>query len=990
MEEGLMFMREFVNQSRADIQRLTNNNSNSNKDYYQAIYLEGQLTLAEIDDILTQKINTNLLSNLIHFLKDRWDRIKNTDANYCHNYYGLANQVCMALAKNITDLIGGDPNHLLMPTLEIDYPYSLRGAVMSDDNKTCIDVFNCLDQMKKNGNRLVHTHPVQNNDELSEAEKLRVINFSARSKRYYEDLLYAPLKAQYKSRNNLQKQITTPNRACAASYNDAGWERLEQNLYYLWDDYENLIHHLPEEAKNEWLDFMSNYRDSLALEAGFYDDEEEYRRQIENIFADEEREEMLASEPIEEEDTNERFDNFPSQRETWLAEDYYYKAKENTAPENPKNNVWSQAGMARKYNSSDEEDEQENFFFSEENSSSSDESSAEEPGNESDFSLSEHSVGSDTEAESFDDMPSFTKKKYSGNSKKEKEETLQMAANDKFLEAAGAVRLQSGVQGQHSLLYAPSYFSINRFNRQDTSIDMKVDVDSDMALYNLSDLFKNDESDNEAVSARNDYASGSDDKEENNSESDYSSSSESGEESSSESDYSSSSDSDEESSESDYSSSSESEEESSESDYSSSSESDEESSESDYSSSSESDEESSESDYSSSSEIEESSAYESIKIDDLFLQRLHALKKQRENDYWINSDIEEEQIYSLKSLFKSNESSDEEEENTSVIYSSSTDTAVSEALEESSNDVQLFSKAKKSIEESQSSEIFYSDTEQVEQDGEFSDDEENLAFQQSYGSDASSSSGSDEEDRSLTDSDYLSGDSAEDDFFDMDDELKMEENTTLKSQSVSSSHAPSLSFFAPVVRQFDAKTLTNNKFILKLMNCDRSQWLNLLQNAPVEELKKVMLQGRTVSAACSDSSIYTGNEVHDRAALVLFVYLYRLDLINRDSKFNVKSSIGSWVSWATRYDTAAITGYDKDTKLLASLKLLDFLLSDESLLNAEAHLTSLCDFKFYGALTQTNSDLGTLTRQTIARSKELSQFEPARQVKLNLSVKNVG
>ncbi len=982
-----MLIWEFIHQFKTTLQSLSLTQTHSPKDQYQDVYLENQITLAELNDILRfmprdREANERSLTVLIEFLGDRWARINNTDADYCINYYGSANQQCIALAQKIAHVTGLDPIKLLMPTVKVIYTQSLRASVMSDDNKTLIDIFACLDQMKYNGKKLLHTHPVDGRYELSESEKLRVINFSTRAKRYYNDILTAPIKQQLKSRNNFQKEITGPHHPSNASYGASSAELLGETLYAIAEDYIELIKTMSDEDRNEWFDFVSNYRDLMAERAGLYEDNEN------------DRVEMLASEPFEERNRYELLDS-AEEGEVEEVRGFTYDASDSEGDESSVESE-NASDYPEDPGSDEEADDQARdaeftdssnlWFFQSQNSFASrpvwfdavDFKLNERGYLGTGYSANQYGVGAtETKKEASKDFGHAIKlsthrlnpKKSIPNSQTDKKESSDIEDNVSSFE--------NMFEGNFSEESVKLYESINA-SSSDEDEDYSSSSESDYASSSDDEekdySSSSDEEDDYSSSSDSEYASSFEEEKDYSSSSDedgdYSSSFESKYASSSkeEEEYSSSSDDqdDSSSSESEYASSSDDEEK----DYSSSSGEDEHFSnaENEYSNNSQADLVSSFNSASSSeTEKEVSSHLEEVSSRaQEVLSPPEEVSSRSENDY---SSSPEEVSYNLDSLFelKSDTESEKISDSEDEIYNLK---ALFKTKKQPFQTQYVFEPVKNSRSNSLDRD------EEKETIDYFSDDSDEQDFYHETVKPPQvviekvailKSLEKAMEEKKV--SDYLlsdEGSSSEEDYY-SDNEAEYEELEEKEKEIETKPAGILFSTSSPPVPRFDQKRLTSNEFVLKLMDCDRSEWMDYVSTFKLKSLQDTLLKNRPLSVAIVDSSVYSGNELHDRVVLFLFLHLYRQALMSRDGQYNVKSFAGSFFS--------RFTGYDKDTKLSSSELFLNFLLSDKSLTEIEGFINGFYNAPCYGPLTQYNSDLGLLTSQAIIRSKELSQFE---------------
>lgn len=140
----------------------------------------------------------------------RASRISHSPAMPAYNRHTHANQIYWRCAQIISEIADVHPIQLFYPTLvmgEHDYDHPLNRYILSDDNKTVIDVKTCLEKAMKNG-RLEHTHPIHSEQILlSEKEQSRIINLNHDTRRLYNDIKHCLKHRLKKDANKLSKNI---------------------------------------------------------------------------------------------------------------------------------------------------------------------------------------------------------------------------------------------------------------------------------------------------------------------------------------------------------------------------------------------------------------------------------------------------------------------------------------------------------------------------------------------------------------------------------------------------------------------------------------------------------------------------------------------------------------------------------------------------------------------------------------------------------------
>lgn len=260
---AMLYLKDIVTEMLGAIRELSNKPRQVIKDENSLLYLESQLTFDELKKLFAKftksnhEINAQNVKPFCEFLTNRWERIKNTNAIYSHNYNSNVSIVCLKLAEVLSGITKDPVYKLLMPTLHVseDFGYELNRYVMSDDNSTMIDVLQCLEkahiEFEKNKEvKLLHTHPINDGEcLLSESEKERLLDYSYKASRYYDDMITKKLSHLEKDKNNLKKSM---GKNVSSSYGESGWQLLAANLFDHIQNREQLITTLMKYPRAAW------------------------------------------------------------------------------------------------------------------------------------------------------------------------------------------------------------------------------------------------------------------------------------------------------------------------------------------------------------------------------------------------------------------------------------------------------------------------------------------------------------------------------------------------------------------------------------------------------------------------------------------------------------------------------------------------------------------------------------------------------------------
>lgn len=149
--------------------------------------------------------------------------------------------------------------------------------------------------------------------------------------------------------------------------------------------------------------------------------------------------------------------------------------------------------------------------------------------------------------------------------------------------------------------------------------------------------------------------------------------------------------------------------------------------------------------------------------------------------------------------------------------------------------------------------------------------------------------------------------------------------------------------------------------VQKIPHDAREKYLKLFS---LDELNKIILEDRAFKIAVKEKQAYNGDENHDAAVLYLFTSLYRRRLDAR------------------AYESASLfgisLGYTRKQKKDASCIPFDFLIEGGKVADFEAYMKRVAFTDMRGALTQKDSDLGTITSQFFALVNPEYQLEIAR------------
>ena len=134
----------------------------------------------------TDELNDESICDLVTLIKKRWDRIQNTNSAYTQDTKNPANQLYLQIASDLESQFGISKYEIVMHTIInlSDANIKITDFVLTDDNLDVIDVNGCLEKFKKIG--LFYLTNQQR--ELSETEKDRVINHTVNTNKYYKDV----------------------------------------------------------------------------------------------------------------------------------------------------------------------------------------------------------------------------------------------------------------------------------------------------------------------------------------------------------------------------------------------------------------------------------------------------------------------------------------------------------------------------------------------------------------------------------------------------------------------------------------------------------------------------------------------------------------------------------------------------------------------------------------------------------------------------------
>lgn len=163
-----------------------------------ALYiLEAKYTLFHIDRLLHSKNQSGLEITLGKFLKKRWKRLNNTDAQYFHDTQNPANVMCIEIAKTLGDLqhkpyllflipaLGSVPVSEYVTSSYDDKDLVLNQLMLSDDGTRIIHIPDAL-EFSEQDNVLKHTslfHGQQR--DLTFSEEMRLLARDPTVDNYY-------------------------------------------------------------------------------------------------------------------------------------------------------------------------------------------------------------------------------------------------------------------------------------------------------------------------------------------------------------------------------------------------------------------------------------------------------------------------------------------------------------------------------------------------------------------------------------------------------------------------------------------------------------------------------------------------------------------------------------------------------------------------------------------------------------------------------------
>jgi hypothetical protein len=127
-------------------------------------FLEARYALYELKLILTSDPEDRVEESLLAFLSGRWEKVlKNTDAQYLHDFTSPANQACIEIARELGRIRNVPFLLLLMPTLQAveatnyltssytDDDLSLQDLLLSDENDHLMHIPDILDGAQEDG-----------------------------------------------------------------------------------------------------------------------------------------------------------------------------------------------------------------------------------------------------------------------------------------------------------------------------------------------------------------------------------------------------------------------------------------------------------------------------------------------------------------------------------------------------------------------------------------------------------------------------------------------------------------------------------------------------------------------------------------------------------------------------------------------------------------------------------------------------------------------
>lgn len=172
----------------------------SYQEHALALYvLEARHTLFHVHRLLQNQNNPSLEKTLENFLKTRWERLRNTDAQYFYDTTNPANQMCVAIAKMLGRFQNKPYLLFLIPTLSTvpaaayfassyEDELNFKQLILSDDATRMIHIPEVLEFAEQDGVLKHASHFNGKRGDLSIAEESRLLARHPSVENYYHAL----------------------------------------------------------------------------------------------------------------------------------------------------------------------------------------------------------------------------------------------------------------------------------------------------------------------------------------------------------------------------------------------------------------------------------------------------------------------------------------------------------------------------------------------------------------------------------------------------------------------------------------------------------------------------------------------------------------------------------------------------------------------------------------------------------------------------------
>lgn len=275
-----MLVKDVVKKMTREFNAITKKPEKINPRFKKNVELVSQLAVEEMRVLLGQyatseaKANAKTLAPFINQI-DYYltSLVENTNAIAPFNPKTHANQLYQSLAHILSSYVDVPALKLFWPKLQLtDKPFEspLDRMVPSDDNRTFIDVLEAF-EIGRNKKIWAHTHPVDNNQQLSETEKARLINFTAHTARYYQEITaenQPSARKMNKAKNDMMKNLGYTT--VLATYGELGEARLAERLYPNVNEMDQkdlfgLLSQHPAHMRGQYLDGLNDKLKKIAL-----------------------------------------------------------------------------------------------------------------------------------------------------------------------------------------------------------------------------------------------------------------------------------------------------------------------------------------------------------------------------------------------------------------------------------------------------------------------------------------------------------------------------------------------------------------------------------------------------------------------------------------------------------------------------------------------------------------------------------------------------